>query len=237
MFGLDSAIWLTYLQYQHDHRLPFVQIGAEPVQGNFDAYFRVAHEYLLPEALVWPLRTRPVAKAFNYSIYYLLMLAAFYVVVHSISIPWPTGLLAANLFAVLGFPGLVHLNSQTYGPFNFAPHIAQSVALSMFIVAIFEFIGSGRPRCNRQCAGHTSGSDVLALSPLAARAVKRSAGTGCNIVLQDIGYRRRSDRRERLRVLRRPRFGAWRTTRQALRYCTSRALMSTLAPVNRPAAR
>jgi hypothetical protein len=46
-------------------------------------------------------------------------------------------LFAANLFGVLGFPGLAHLNSQTYGPFNFNPHIAQSIALSMFTVAAF----------------------------------------------------------------------------------------------------
>lgn len=137
MIGLDGTSWLTYLGYQHNDRLPFAQIGADPVQGNFDAYFPVANEYLLPEALTRPFADTTAAKAFNYSIYYLLMMAAFYLIVRSIAIPWQTGLLAANLFAVLGFPGLMHLNSQTYGPFNFAPHIAQSIALSMFIVAAF----------------------------------------------------------------------------------------------------
>jgi hypothetical protein len=137
MVGLDGASWLTYLGYQHNDRLPYAQIGADPLQGNFDAYFPVALEYLLPEALMQPFADVTAAKAFNYSIYYLLMLAAFYVFVRSIAIPWPAGLLAANLFAVLGFPGLMHLNTQTYGPFNFSPHIAQSIALSMFIVAAF----------------------------------------------------------------------------------------------------
>jgi hypothetical protein len=116
MVGLDGASWLTYLGYQHNDRLPYAQIGADPLQGNFDAYFPVALEYLLPEALMQPFADVTAAKAFNYSIYYLLMLAAFYVFVRSIAIPWPAGLLAANLFAVLGFPGLMHLNTQTYGP-------------------------------------------------------------------------------------------------------------------------
>jgi hypothetical protein len=48
MIGLDGTSWLTYLGYQHNDRLPFAQIGADPVQGNFDAYFPVAQEYLLP---------------------------------------------------------------------------------------------------------------------------------------------------------------------------------------------
>jgi hypothetical protein len=135
--GLDGASWSTYLEYQHEDRQSFAQVGADPVQGNFDAYFPVSHEYLLSEAVTSPFSHATAGKAVNYFVYYLLMLAAFCFLVRSIDISWPMALLAANLFGVLGFPGLANLNSQTYGPFNFNPHIAQSIALSMFIVAAF----------------------------------------------------------------------------------------------------
>jgi hypothetical protein len=135
--GLDGASWSTYLEYQREDRQSFAQVGADPVQGNFDAYFPVSHEYLFSEVVTRPFSHATTGKTVNYFVYYLLMLVAFGVLVRSINISWPMALFAANLFGVLGFPGLAHLNSQTYGPFNFNPHIAQSIALSMFTVAAF----------------------------------------------------------------------------------------------------
>jgi hypothetical protein len=137
MLGLDGASWSTYLEYQQEVRQPFAQIGVDPVQGNFDAYFPVSYEYLLGQALTPRSSLTAGGGAVRYFAYYLLMLAAFYAVVRSIDVPWPIALLAGNLFGVLGFPGLVGLNSQTYGPFNISPYIAQSIALSMFMVAAF----------------------------------------------------------------------------------------------------
>jgi hypothetical protein len=137
MLGLDGASWSTYMEYQQDARQPFVQVGVDPVEGSFDAYYPVLYEYLPPEALTRLVSSATASKPFRYFIYYLLMLAAFYALVRAIDISRPIALLAGNLFGALGFPGLLTLNSQTYGPFAITPYIAQSIALSMFIVAAF----------------------------------------------------------------------------------------------------
>jgi hypothetical protein len=50
-FTLDGAYATITHDLQPIARTPFTQLGADPLQGNFDAYFPPFQEYLLPNLL------------------------------------------------------------------------------------------------------------------------------------------------------------------------------------------
>src|SRR5215469_7491124 len=61
--GLDGATWVAEFAAQVA-RQPFSQLGVDPVQGNFDAYYPALREFFLPELLSLVFGLAGVGKAF-----------------------------------------------------------------------------------------------------------------------------------------------------------------------------
>src|SRR5262249_43234003 len=77
-FTLDGSYWRIAHDLQTIPRTPFTQVGADPIQGNFDAYFPPFREYLLPNLLVMPFRHGIAGKAVTYTIYASSMIISVY---------------------------------------------------------------------------------------------------------------------------------------------------------------
>jgi len=144
MVGLDGSSYFTYLDEQASNREPFTQTGVDASQANFDAYYPLFREYLLPSALTLFFSAEMPGKTTIYFVFALLCLFAFYVSARSIEVEWRAALLAGFIADVVGLPGLVHQVSQTYIHFSLNPYWMQNVVLSMFIVASFWGLRTGR---------------------------------------------------------------------------------------------
>jgi hypothetical protein len=68
-FTLDGAYAIITHDLQAVARTPFTQLGADPLQGNFDAYFPPFQEYLLPNLLAMVFGDGNPAKATTFTIY------------------------------------------------------------------------------------------------------------------------------------------------------------------------
>jgi hypothetical protein len=137
MVGLDGSSYITYLDDQAGNREPFTQTGVDASQANFDAYYPLFREYLLPSALTLLFSTEMPSKTTIYFVFGLLCLFAFYVSARVIEVEWRAALLAGFIADVVGMPGFVHQLSQTYIHFSLNPYWMQNVVLSMFVVASF----------------------------------------------------------------------------------------------------
>ena len=49
--GLDGTDWMLEFKKQAISRLPYSQLGADALQGSFDAYTPTFREYFLPQIL------------------------------------------------------------------------------------------------------------------------------------------------------------------------------------------
>ena len=77
LFGLDGTSWVIGFKAQVA-RQPLSQLGVDPLQGNFDAYFPAFREYFLPEVLALVLKGTDASKAVTYTAYAMLMVFASY---------------------------------------------------------------------------------------------------------------------------------------------------------------
>jgi hypothetical protein len=145
--GLDGAGWRTYFAYQREDRELFTQTGADPMQGSFDAYYRLFPEYLLPSALTLLFAHALPGKVFSYFVYTAFLMLAVYLGGRAVRADRPTALLGAFLMALLAPPSFVNHYSELYGLFSLNPHWAENTALSVLIIAaLWAIAGSWRLR-------------------------------------------------------------------------------------------
>lgn len=144
--GIDGTAWRITLQTQATDRTAFAQTGVDPYQGNFDAYYPVFREYLLPSALALLVGDAVPGRVVTYTIYAALLLLAAFVFARSIGFDRPTALLGGFLLPLMSLPSILHNSGLFYALFSLNPHIAQIAALSLVIVTCFWALDGGAAR-------------------------------------------------------------------------------------------
>jgi hypothetical protein len=135
--GLDGTAWMLGFKAQAISRMPYTQIGADALQGSFDAYNPAFREYFLPEVLSRIFRGANAGKVMTYSVYAGLLIFSTFVLGRSIGLSRSVALFAGVLLAILALPSDRHGVAWVYGIYNLVPHLAQSVALCNLIIACF----------------------------------------------------------------------------------------------------
>jgi len=144
LFGLDGTSWVTGFGAQAS-REPFSQVGVDPLQGNFDAYYPAFREYFVPEALALLFTGTGAGKAMTYTTYGMLMVLATYALARSLEFSRRVGLFSGALLAATALPTNLSGESWLYGIYNLVPHLAQVVSLTSIIVACFWALEGRRP--------------------------------------------------------------------------------------------
>lgn len=141
--GIDGTSWRITLRMQEMDRTPFTQTGVDPYQGNFDAYYPVFREYLLPSALAMLAGDGVPGKTLTYTIYATFLLLAAFALARCVGCDRPTALLAGFLLPLMSLPYFPHDAGLFYPLFSLNPYISQIAALSLVIVACFWALEGG----------------------------------------------------------------------------------------------
>jgi len=137
LHGNDGAAWKVMLDAQATDRAPFSDSGVDPYQGDFDAYYPVFREYLLPSLLTMPFASGMPNTFVTYLIYAGFMLLAAYTFARTVGFDRPTALLGGFLLPLMSLPAIGYGPSLLFPLFALNPHISQIVSLSLLIVAAF----------------------------------------------------------------------------------------------------
>src|SRR5262249_6606963 len=97
-YGMDGSYWASTLNLPSISRTPFTQLGADPVQGNFDAYLPTFREYLLPYAIVRPFTAMKPNDATIYTIYAGLMILSLYLLARALHLDRAPALFGSFLY-------------------------------------------------------------------------------------------------------------------------------------------
>jgi hypothetical protein len=144
LFGLDGTRWVVEFASQAG-RAPFSQVGANPLQGSFDAYYPAFREYFVPEALALLLSGVDAGKVVTYTAYGVVMVLATQALSRSVGLPRTVGFLAGTMFAMLALPTNLSDASWLYGIYNLVPHLAQVVCVAVALIACFWGMELRRP--------------------------------------------------------------------------------------------
>jgi hypothetical protein len=135
MLGLDGNWYLTILHQEALGRQPFSQLGVDALTGNFDAYYPLQREYLLPTALTMAVGGGIPSKVFFYDTYAVLLLLAVYACGRAIGFGRPIAVGAGFLMASFALPGMANSIANFYPLFQANVFWSQSVAAELLIVA------------------------------------------------------------------------------------------------------
>src|SRR5262245_30621251 len=145
LHDMDGTAWIVLFQGQELGRNPFTQTGVDPFGGNFDAFYPIYQEYLLPSALALVSGDALSGKTATYLIYAVLMMIGSYVVARTVQIDRAAALLGSFLLPLMAFPTFYHRLAQFFPLFEINPHLSQVVSLSLFSVAAMWALGNKRP--------------------------------------------------------------------------------------------
>jgi hypothetical protein len=134
-FTLDGAYATITHDLQSIARTPFTQLGADPLQGNFDAYFPPFQEYLLPNLLAMLFGDGTPAKATTYTIYAGLMILSVYMLGRAVHIDRAPALLAGLLYPLPTLPMFINSLPAFYPIYAVAPHYTQVTSLTLLALA------------------------------------------------------------------------------------------------------
>src|SRR5579872_5951474 len=101
MLGLDGTWYRSMFAYEAFDRPLFSQTGVDALSGNFDAWYPLSPEYLLPHALALPFSAIPPAKPFIFVVFSIFLALAMYVVARSVQADRAAALTAAFLMPIL----------------------------------------------------------------------------------------------------------------------------------------
>jgi hypothetical protein len=144
LIGLDGTSWVIAFKAQAA-RLAFSQLGVDPLQGNFDAYYPALREYFLPEALSLPLTGIDAGKAATYTVYGALMMSTTYWLARSVGFSRAVAFFGGASYAAVMLPTNLAGISWLYPIYNILPHLGQVVSLTAVIVACFWSLDRKRP--------------------------------------------------------------------------------------------
>jgi hypothetical protein len=134
-FTLDGIYAVITHDLQAVARTPFTQLGADPLQGNFDAYFPPFQEYLLPNLLAMLFGDGNPAKATTFTIYASLMILSVYVLGRAVRIDRAPALFAGLLYPLPTLPMFIGSLPVFYPIYAVAPHYTQVSSLTLLALA------------------------------------------------------------------------------------------------------
>jgi hypothetical protein len=136
-FTLDGSYWMITQDLQTISRTPFTQIGADPIQGSFDAYMPVFREYLLPNLVAMPFSDGIPGKAVTYTIYAGSMIVSVYLLARALRVDRAPALFAGLLYPVFALPIFIGRFPASYPVYAVAPHATQLTSLTLLTLACF----------------------------------------------------------------------------------------------------
>jgi hypothetical protein len=134
-FTLDGSYSVATQDLQAISRMPVTQLGADPVQGSFDAYQPVVREYLLPALLAMPFMDGNPGNAMTYTIYAGLMILSVYLLGHALRVDRAPALLAGLLYPLLTLPMFIGSLPVFWPMYAVAPHVTQVTSLTLLTLA------------------------------------------------------------------------------------------------------
>jgi hypothetical protein len=137
MLGLDGIWYRTMFAYEALNRFPFSQTGVDALSGNFDAWYPLNPEYLLPHALALLFSAAAPAKSFIFVVFSIFLASAIYAVARSVQADRSVALTAAFLMPILAAAGLAGTTAKFMPFFENNPYWFQSTGLGCLIVAAF----------------------------------------------------------------------------------------------------
>jgi hypothetical protein len=137
MLGLDGTWYRTMFTYEALDRPLFSQTGVDALSGNFDAWYPLSPEYLLPHALALLFGATPPPKPFIFVVFSAFLASAIYAVARSVQADRATALTAAFLMPILAAAGLAGGVAKFMPFFEVNPYWFQATALGCLIVAAF----------------------------------------------------------------------------------------------------
>jgi hypothetical protein len=121
-FTLDGEYAIITRDLQAIARKPFTQFGADPLQGNFDAYLPPFQEYLLPNLLAILFGDGHPANATTFTIYAGLMILSVYLLGRAVHIDRAPALFAGLLYPLPTLPIFIGSLPLFYQVYALAPH-------------------------------------------------------------------------------------------------------------------
>lgn len=137
MLGLDGTWYRTMFASEALDRPLFSQTGVDALSGNFDAWYPLSPEYLLPHALTLLFSATPPAKPFIFVVFSIFLASSIYVVARAVQADRATALTAAFLMPILAGAGLAGTTAQLFTLFEANPYWFQVTGLGCLIVAAF----------------------------------------------------------------------------------------------------
>ncbi len=136
-FTLDGSYWAIMHDLQAISRTSFTQLGADPIQGSFDAYVPPSREYLLPNLLTMPFSGRSPDKATIYTIYAASMILSVYLLARALRVDRTPALFAGLLCPLFTLPMFIGSLPASYPVYALAPHTAEVTSLTLLTLACF----------------------------------------------------------------------------------------------------
>jgi hypothetical protein len=137
MLGLDGVWYRTMFAYEALARPLFSQTGVDALSGNFDAWYPLSPEYLLPHALALLFGATAPTKPFIYVVFGVFLASSIYAVARSIQADRATALTAGFLMPILAGAGLAGTTAQLFSLFENNPYWFQASGLGCLVVASF----------------------------------------------------------------------------------------------------
>src|ERR1051326_2391807 len=101
MLGLDGTWYRSMFAYEALDRPLFSQTGVDALSGNFDAWYPLSPEYLLPHALALLFGVTSPAKPFFFFVFSFFWAPAFYAFPRWVQADRAPALTAAFLMPIL----------------------------------------------------------------------------------------------------------------------------------------
>jgi hypothetical protein len=137
MLGLDGAWYRTMFASEAIDRLPYSQLGVDPLSGSFDAWYPLNPEYLLPHALKLLFNPSPPGKPFIFVVFSIFLASSIYAVARSVQADRAAAMTAGFLMPILAAAGLAGTTAELYPLLEANPYWFQSIGLGCLIVAAF----------------------------------------------------------------------------------------------------
>jgi hypothetical protein len=136
-FTLDGSYWAFMHDLQVISRAPFTQLGADPVQGSFDAYVPPFREYLLPNLMAMPFSAGSPDKVVTYTIYAGYMILSVYLLARALRVDRAPALFAGLLYPLFTLPMFIGSLPASHPVYALAPHAIEVTSLTLLTLACF----------------------------------------------------------------------------------------------------
>jgi len=167
MLGLDGTWYRTMFDYEAIDRAWFTQTGVDALSGNFDAWYPLRPEFLLPHSLGLLFGSTAPSKTFIFVVFSTFLATAIYAVARCIGTGRATALTAALLMPILAGAGLADGVAQLYPLFEANPYWFQSTGLGCLMVTAAWALDGQRPGRASLLASVPTGCLLLGVVSLA----------------------------------------------------------------------